>query len=84
MGAEDEDSVWEKRKETTKIFHNILKTGLKIDNPEQIELVDIHRLPQHPVKKSDGSTFHRPVKVCLYRTYTAWRRLRRNGINKTN
>jgi len=64
--TEDEDSVWEKREETTKIFHNILKTGLKIDNPEQIELIDIHQLLQHPVKKTDGSTFHRPIIVKLF------------------
>ena len=48
---EDNDSPWEKQDTTVTKFQEFLKKGLKIDDPEDIEFVDIHRLPQYPVKK---------------------------------
>ena len=46
------EDIWEKREDTILKFKNLLKNGLKIDDPDDIELVDIHRLPQHPLMKN--------------------------------
>jgi len=61
---EDGDNVWEKREKTIEKFQDFLVQGLKIEDPDDIEFVDIHQLPQHPVKK-DEKTFHRPIIVKL-------------------
>ena len=45
-------------------FQNILKDGLKIDEPDVIEFVDIRRLPQHPIS-SKGKAINRPIIVKL-------------------
>ena len=44
--------MWEKHETTVTKFQDFLKNGLKINDPDKIELVDIHRLPQHPAKKN--------------------------------
>ena len=59
---EDSDNVWEKRDKTIKKFEQFLPNGLKITDPNDVEYVDIHRLPQHPVKRN-GKTVHRPIIV---------------------
>ena len=59
-----EDHPWEKREETVTKFQNILKDGLKIDEPDDIEFVDIHRLPQNPIS-SKGKAINRPIIVKL-------------------
>ena len=61
---EDNDSPWEKHDTTVTKFQEFLKKGLKIDDPENIEFVDIHRLPQYPVRKN-GRPFSRPIIVKL-------------------
>ena len=61
---EDNDSSWEKHDTTVTKFQEFLKKGLKIDDPEDIEFVDIHRLPQYLVKKNDWP-FSRPIIVKL-------------------
>ena len=63
---EDESNTWEKREETVQKFETFLNDGLNID-PDDIELVDIHRLPQYPIKKN-GKTVHRPIIVKLTST----------------
>ena len=57
---EEENLAWEKRDETVKKFKNFLENGLKIQDPEDMNYVDIHRLPQYPLKKN-GKTVHRPI-----------------------
>ena len=52
----------EKRK-TIEKFQDFLKNGLKI-NPNEIKLLDIHRLPQQPITKN-GRPVHRPIIVKL-------------------
>ena len=47
---EDSNSVWESHKQTTEKFENFLEDALKM-NPDNIEVVDIHRLPQQPIFK---------------------------------
>ena len=47
-------------------FETFLNDGLNID-PDDIELVDIHRLPQYPIKKN-SKTVHRPIIVKLTST----------------
>ena len=61
---EDGNNVWEKREKTIEKFAEFLEKGLKIENPDDVEFVDIHRLPQHPVNNR-GKTFHRPMIVKL-------------------
>ena len=63
---EDEGNAWEKREATVQKFKTSLNDGLNI-NPNDIELVDIHRLPQYPIKKN-GKTMHRPIIVKLINT----------------
>ena len=63
---EDEGNAWEKREATVQKFKTFLNDGLNI-NPDDIELVDIHRLPQYPIKKN-GKTTHRPIIVKLVNT----------------
>ena len=66
---EDNDSPWEKHDTTVTKFQEFLEKGLKIDDPEDIEFVDIHRLPQHPMRKN-GRPFSRPIIVMLLRPCT--------------
>jgi len=61
---EEADKVWETRDETSKKFKKFLKEGLKITDPDDIEVVDVHRLPQHPVSRY-GKKIHRPIIVKL-------------------
>ena len=54
-------------KNETKLSKNLkhfLQNGLKITDTNDVEYVDIHRLPQHLVKKN-GKTVHRPIIVKL-------------------
>jgi len=37
-----------------KVRDFFLEKGLKISDPDDVEFVDIHRLPQHPVKKTES------------------------------
>ena len=48
---EDQDNAWEAKDITTKLFNHFLQQALKFD-PTSISVVDIHRLPQHPVYKN--------------------------------
>ena len=48
---ENSDSPWEKHEKSLDKFHDFLKNGLQIENPDAVEVVDIHRLPQHPVQR---------------------------------
>ena len=41
-----------------------MKDGLKIDEPDDIEFVDIHRLPQHLISRK-GKAINRPIIVKL-------------------
>ena len=63
---EDESNTWEKPEETGQKFETFLNDGLNID-PDDIKLVDIHRLLQYPIKKN-GKTVHRPIIVKLTST----------------
>ena len=63
---EDEGNAWEKREATVQKFKTFSNDGLNI-NPDDIELVDIHRLPQYSIKKN-GKTMHRPIIVKLFNT----------------
>ena len=63
---EDEGNAWEKLEATVQKFKTFLNDGLNI-NFDDIELFDIHRLPQYPLKKN-GKTMHRPIIVKLIYT----------------
>ena len=58
------EDIWEKREDTILKCKNLLKNGLKIDDPDDIELVDIHRLPQHSLMKN-GKRKTRPIVIKL-------------------
>jgi len=61
---ENEETVWETREQTITKFKDFLYYGLKIADTDDIEFVDLHRLPQHPVKRG-GKTINRPIIVKL-------------------
>ena len=58
------DSAWETREETIQVFNKFMIEGLRIQDPSDINIVDIHRLPQHPVFKN-GIKQTRPVIIKL-------------------
>ena len=62
--TENFSHLWETRDETLKIFNSFLVNGLKIIDPSSIHVIDIHRLPQHPVYKN-GTKHTRPILVKL-------------------
>ena len=64
---EDSDNAWEKRGRRIETFEEFLQNELKMADPKDVEYVDIHRLPQHPVKRN-GKTVHRPIIVKLLTT----------------
>ena len=53
----------ETKLETCEIFNDFLLNGLRVDSTK-IQLVDIHRLPQHPVSRS-GKRVTRPIIIKL-------------------
>ena len=55
---EDGDSVWKNREQTFKKFQDFLVKGLKFEIPEDVQFVDIHQLPQHPVTKNGKVISH--------------------------
>ena len=57
--------AWETRNTTNIIFKKFLSEGLKIENPEDLPLVDIHRLPQHPIYRNKVKV-NRPIVIKLY------------------
>jgi len=57
---ENHNLAWETRKETTEIFKTFLAERLKIEDPENISLVDLHRLPQRTIIKNNVK-INRPV-----------------------
>ena len=61
---EDDINPWEKYETTSNRFRNFLKKGLKIDNPMEIPIADIHRLPQRPIYVN-GKRKCRPIIVKL-------------------
>ena len=58
------ENVWEKREDMILKFENFLKNGLKINDPDDIELVDIHRFPQHLQMKNEKRII-RPIGIKL-------------------
>ena len=54
---EDDKQVWEKRNVTISKLENFLKNGLKIE-PDDIEVADIHRLPQNQMMNNGKKTHH--------------------------
>ena len=46
----DSDNAWEKKNRTIEKFGEFLQNGFKIADPNDMEYVDIHWLPQRPVK----------------------------------
>ena len=60
---ENEENVWENYQQTLQKFDNFLKEALHID-PKNVEVADIHRLPQKPVIRR-GVKVTRPIIVKL-------------------
>ena len=60
---ESSTNVWESREQTEQIFRNFLTEGLQIDNPYSIVIVDVHRLPQHPLYNKSPRKINRPIIV---------------------
>ena len=62
---EDPKNPWESRDSTVKLFHKFLIDGLKVEDFNELPLVDIHRLPQRPIY-SDKGRVNRPIIIKLY------------------
>ena len=60
---ENKGNVWENKEKTAYIFQKFLSDGLKLE-PDSINLVDIHRLPQRPLL-FNGTRKTRPIIVKL-------------------
>ena len=60
---EDQECVWETRQKMAEKFDNFLYEALKMD-PDDVEIEEIHRLPQRPVIK-DGKKVIRSIIVKL-------------------
>ena len=60
---EDQECAWETRQKTAEKFDHFLYDALKMD-PDDVEIEEIHRLPQRPVIK-DGKKVIRPIIVKL-------------------
>ena len=60
---EDRNCAWETHENTLKKFDDFLTTALKIDS-DDINVVDIHRLPQTPLRIR-GKKVNRPIIVKL-------------------
>jgi len=58
-----EESAWETKEKTKIVFNQFLTDGLAID-PSEIHLVDVHRLPQHPLIIR-GKHITRPIIIKL-------------------
>jgi len=56
-----------KREETETIFNKFLADGLELER-QQVQLVDLHRLPQHPVYKSEVKV-NRPIIIKVASAY---------------
>ena len=61
---ENPNNVWEKAT-TLNYFQEFLYKGLNISDPEKLQLVDIHRLPQRPIYKED-TRINRPIIIKLH------------------
>ena len=57
--------MWETRATTLNYFQEFLYKGLNISDPEKLQLVDIHRLPQRPIYKED-TRINRPIIIKLH------------------
>ena len=60
-GLSESGGAWESRDETHEILSNFLKDGLKID-PQTINFIDYHRLPQRPIFNGNGKKA-RPIII---------------------
>ena len=57
---EDQNNPWENRTITESMLKKFLKDGLQIENPDQISIIDVHRLPQYPLFKNKVK-INRPI-----------------------
>ena len=65
---EQSDSAWEKRETTENFLRKFLAEGLKIDHPNDISIVNLHRLPRYPLFKNNV-TLNRPIIFKLSNDY---------------
>ena len=57
---ENPDNDWETRTQTNSIFRNFLTEALQLEKANDLKVVDVHRLPQHPLK-TNGVKVNRPI-----------------------
>ena len=62
---ENPNNAWETREQTEQWFRTFVTEGLKIDDPNSINIVDIHRLPQFPIYDKLRRKINRPIIVKL-------------------
>ena len=66
--SEDANFAWENREKTEEIFRSFLSEGLHLKDPKKVNLVDLHRLPQHLLYKN-GIKVNRPIIFKLQNNY---------------
>ena len=52
------------RAQTNSIFQNFLTEALQLEKANDLKLVDLHRLPQHPLE-TNGVIVNRPIILKL-------------------
>ena len=57
---ENPDNDWETRTQTNSIFRNFLTEALQLEKANDLKMVDVHRLPQHPLK-TNGVKVNRQI-----------------------
>ena len=55
----DDTGAWEERSISLKHVRNVLKNVLKIEDADNMVIVDCHRLPQRPVSSNESGTMLR-------------------------
>ena len=66
---ENPSNEWETRDQTDWLFRIFLVEGLQIEEPNSIAIVDVHRLPQHPIFDKDRRKTNRPIIVKFLKVF---------------
>ena len=52
--GEDEDNAWEARSTTKTKLKNFLIEGVNIENADDLQILDLHGIPQHPLHRNNA------------------------------
>ena len=64
----DENNAWETRFTSENKLKNFLIDSLSIENVDELQTLDLHRLPQHPLYRNNAK-LNRPIIFKLTNNY---------------